>query len=86
MPENHILKIIADNPMLMEAVKGAIMDEFERVNVFSKFQISVTLSNEQLGQATRARLDGIEIVESAFAKMAQYKTQPQNQEVRNPAR
>ncbi len=75
----HILKVLADNDQLMEAVK---------VFVQSKFTVegNESLSDEVLGQVTRARLTGLRKVEEAFQEIKKFKTIKDNPEQQNPAR
>jgi hypothetical protein len=76
----EILKALADNPALLEAVKKLLVDKF------SVDTLSVNTSNEILGQAVRARLDGLRVVEEAFKEIAKYKSVPTLPERKNEAR
>lgn len=66
-----ILKTIADNESLFNEVKGVVLREFELCDIDDR------MGDEILGQQTRARLTGIKLVESAFKKIAKYKTVPE---------
>ena len=66
--DNSILKTLADNPLLVETVKGVLINEFEGMAVDDK------LSDELLGQQTRARLVGIKKIMEAFKKIESYRT------------
>lgn len=77
---NEILKILADNPALMEAVRKVIEDEFETP------AFNDEISNELLGQVVRAKMKGLEAVETAFSKIARLKTHEVKKEAPNPAR
>jgi len=64
-----LLKSLADNHELFEAVKNKIT---------SKFTIEMNgyedVSNEHIGQVIRARIDGRKLVEEAFREIATLKT------------
>jgi hypothetical protein len=77
---NDILKQIADNPALLGAVKKVILDEFYALSP------SEEMTDEMLGQITRARLIGIKKVGEVFQKIANYKTTPKEPERINQAR
>lgn len=68
--EPSILKSIADNPQLLEAVKEVILKQFSLDKDFSLAQ-----SNEQLGEDVRARLEGIKKVEQGFLEILTHKTE-----------
>ncbi len=53
---------------MFNAVKEVILSHFNDV------KIDAAISNELIGQKTRAKLDGIKTVEDAFRKLAGYKT------------
>ena len=65
---NKILKSIADNPALKEALKELILKQF------NEDSISTQLDDSSLGQVTRARLEGIKKVENAFKEIETLKT------------
>ncbi len=77
---NDILRLIADNPSLFEAVKAVVVEEFTN----QKFDL--TASNEHLGELTRARLQGLSCVDAAFKKIAQCKSAPKSEPLINKAR
>ena len=64
----NILKIIADNPALMDALKEVIYKQFNFDNVSNQ------MTNENIGQAVRSRIDGKILVDNAFKEIAKYKT------------
>lgn len=77
MPNDKpILKVLADNPALLDAVKEVILRQFDLKLTFQKVS---ELPNEQLGSLERARLAGINGVEDAFREIEKYKTQPSKQ-------
>lgn len=82
---DNILKAIADNPALFDAVKQTILKEFDGsprdLAAWNK-----DASNELLGQITRARVDGIRLVEDAFKEIAKHKSIPDAPAKRNEAR
>lgn len=68
--ERQILKLIADNDALFDALKEMILEEFTDESNCS----GDTISDIQLGQMFRARLVGRIKVEEAFKKIKRYKT------------
>lgn len=79
MPRNEILKIIADNPALTDAVKDLI------VKYLTADKPIADQSDIVLGQMVRAKLVGLKAVEEAFKEIQQYKTLPKQPEKQNPA-
>ena len=77
---NEILKTIADNQALTEALKEVILKQFNEESV------STNLDNESLGQVTRARLDGIKKVNTAFIEIEKHRTVKEVPKEDNPAR
>lgn len=67
-PNMEILKTLADNPQLLEAVKKTMLSKFE----FG--QLDSNTSTEKLGEYVKARLQGIKMVEEAFAEIELHKT------------
>ncbi len=67
MPE--ILKTLADNPALFEAVKSVLLKQFTT----SEGEVEA-FTDEQLGQRVRARIVGTQAVENAFKEIKSYKT------------
>ncbi len=80
--DKTLLSIIADNPNLFETLKKLISDEFE----IGTPQSDLSVTDEVLGQIFRARLVGINKVESAFRKILEYKTEKPIEEKKNMAR
>ena len=80
--DKTLLSIVADNPNLFETLKKLITDEFE----ISAPQSDLSVTDEVLGQIFRARLVGINKVESAFRKILTYKTVEKETEKVNMAR
>ncbi len=76
---SELLKSIADNPALTEALKELFLKQFED-------QGNTNLTDEALGQVTRARLDGIKKVNQAFKEIETLKTVKETPEKDNPAR
>lgn len=80
---NPILKIIADNQELSDALKKLLEDQF----ALDDFSTSYTnYTNEILGSQVRACLVAREGIKNAFTKIAQYKSVPDKPEIKNPAR
>jgi hypothetical protein len=69
MPNESVLKIIADNKVLLEALKEVFFKQFEL-----KGSVTTTLSNDAIGQVVRARLDGLKLLESGFRELERHKT------------
>ena len=81
MPRESILKVLADNPPLLDEVKRVLLEQF---TYESKLHVGMT--NEELGEVVRASLVGIKKVEDAFKVVAQYKSEERKPEPLNPAR
>jgi len=75
-----ILSGFANNEPLISAVRKILEEQFNA----SKLELN--LSNEQLGERARARIDGMRRVEEAFRQIARYKTFKPKKEGVNPAR
>ena len=78
MNEN-ILKIIADNPALLEILSKILLDEFET-------PFNEGFSNERLGEIFRARIIGKEAIGRAFSKILENRTSEIVKPKENPAR
>ena len=81
--ENNILTILADNPALLEALKKTILNEF---SLDEGYNFRSDVSNDTIGQITRAILSGRQRVERAFVEIKKHKTIPDKPESVNPAR
>lgn len=79
-----ILKIVADNQALTDALKVVILKQFD----LSTISISKApeASDELIGQWVRAQIRGLQAVEEAFREIAQYKTVEGRTETHNRAR
>ena len=77
---NELLKAIADNPALFDALKSLLKKHF------SLDDIGTTYDNETLGQMVRARVDGLKKLESAFKEIAGHATLKEKEELKNPGR
>ena len=75
-----ILKSVADNANLTEALKELLLKQFDEKHDNTK------LDNESLGQITRSRLDGIAGVNNAFKEIETLKTVKEKPTQDNPAR
>lgn len=78
--KHEILKGIADNPPLFEALKELLRSKFSLEGV------GKDLPNEQLGEVVRARLEGLARVEEVFVEIARQKSQPPRESAKNLAR
>lgn len=76
----EILKVIADNQALLEAVRKTIEKQFSLEN------IDTTLPNGELGEIVRAKADGMKMIDLAFKEIARYKSVPEQQSRVNEAR
>ena len=76
---DNVLKTLADNPVLTEAVKQVIL------KYFSNDKLTSDLADIELGQMVRARLVGLQAVNDAFAEIAWHKSTPKQEAKDNPA-
>lgn len=79
MPK-EILKVIADNPTLLQALREVFEEQF------TEDRPALLMTDEQLGQIARARLTGLEKVNKALKEIERYRTAVQKEENKNPAR
>lgn len=66
--------MIADNPSLMEALKGFLLEEF----TVNWDNIDTTLSNEMIGQQTRSCVEGASKIQKRFVDIRKYETPPKS--------
>ncbi len=66
--DKNILSVLADNPQLLEALEKLLLKHFDLD------QISLEQTNEEMGQAVRARLVGIYKVSQALKEIETHKT------------
>jgi preprotein translocase subunit SecA len=78
--EKSILTSLADNPLLLEALKN----EFEKVYNVNDFDTSQ--DNETLGQNVRAFQMTKGFIKQVFREIEKHKTIPDHKEKINPAR
>ena len=78
---SDILRQLADNEPLLEAVKEEVLKSFRLPLDFRN-----DAPNELLGQQYRARIEGAKLVESAFDLIARLKTRDIPTSRKNPAR
>jgi len=81
---NELLKSIADNPALLNALKEVIEKRFKPE--YFKGNSFYEVSDEQLGQIMRASLWGLKRIEEAFAEIEKNKSTPEIPEKINRAR
>lgn len=82
--DNPILKVIADNPALSEALLALFQKHFS-VAINQK-EIPVGVTDENLGQYFRARITGMDTVNKVFAEIGKYKTGAEHEKKINEAR
>lgn len=75
-----ILKSLADNQALFDAVKAALVKKFDTGDLYHQ-----DITNEMLGQQVRARLEGLACVEELFREIARMKTGQPAQNRVNPS-
>ena len=69
--EKEVLRAFADNRNMFTAVHRMLSSQFST----DKFiRIELSMSDEQLGQWVRARLEGLHRVEEGFREMEKYRT------------
>lgn len=79
--QKSLLKVVADNPALTEALKEVFN------GLFSLEAIKTDVPNTELGEVVRARLEGARLVALAFREIATHKTfNPGRDTEKNPAR
>lgn len=82
MNRDLILKGIADNEPLFNAVKELLLERL----AINDSTLSADMSDELIGQITRARLGGRQLVEAAFNEIARLRAPKEVHEGVNPAR
>lgn len=78
---DSLLKIIADNPALFDEVKRVFREAFSLNADFVHGQAT----NEVLGQALRARIDGLVQIEKAFLEIEKCRSIQPTPPRQNPA-
>lgn len=81
--DKEILRGLADNPALFDAVKKLLLDKFALDHINTN---SWDATDEALGQSVRAKLEGKRAVEIAFAEIAAYRSVKPPPQGENPAR
>ena len=76
---NPILKGVADNAEMTKALKELLLKQFDDEG-------NTNLTDEALGQVTRARLTGITKINNAFKEIETLKTVKEKPEAPMPAR
>lgn len=66
---DQLLKIIADNPSLTEALKKTFFDKFD------EDKVNNGMSNELIGQITRSRIEGLRKIDEVFKVIEHYKSE-----------
>lgn len=75
-----ILKGFADNQLLVATVRKTIEEQF------LTDAVTPDMTNETLGQITRARVEGLKRVDNAFKEIEKCKSREERKEIINPAR
>lgn len=78
---NDILRQVADNQNLFDALKGKILEQFATENT-----VLDGLDDKRLGEVVRADLSGIKKVEAAFKEITQLKSPLPTPTRENPVR
>jgi hypothetical protein len=81
-PDKEILKGLADNPMLFDAVKAVLNSHF----TLDYTSFSREAEAEFIGNYVRARLEGQKLLQNAFDEIASHKTGAPSPSKPNPAR
>lgn len=69
---NELLKLIADNQPLFDAVKSVVHSKFTENSGYN--DLPPNADNELIGQITRARIEGCKKVDDAFREIANHAT------------
>lgn len=81
MDNKEIIKAVADNPILAKALKDLIAKYFT-----FDYGVNTKMTNESLGQVTRANVEGLKKIEQAFKEIENFKTVASQEGKPNPAR
>lgn len=76
----HIFQGLADNQPLFDEVKKLLIDQF------SLDKLETNLTNVELGEKVRARMQALQGIEDAFRVIAQHRSEKETVEKKNPAR
>jgi hypothetical protein len=79
MPIEALLKSFAENELLLNAVRSAILEQF-------KDEVTDDMDDKRIGEIVRANISGKKKVEQAFTKFQSYKTLSEEKPTLNPAR
>lgn len=79
MPIEALLKSFAENELLFNAVKSAVLEQF-------KDEVTDDMDDKRIGEIVRANISGKKKVEQAFVKFQSYKTLTDEKTPLNPAR
>ena len=81
MDRDKVLESFANSPLLFDVVHTFLKESFG-----TDVTLTSGMTNELLGEKTRARLEGIATVDDAFRRMKNYKSVKNNTPEKNPAR
>lgn len=82
--EKSLLTRLADDPALLEAVRGVFLKQFDPPKNWAG--MASQSSDELLGQVLRARITGIKAVEDACVEIHTYQTIKETPQEPMPAR
>jgi hypothetical protein len=77
---NPLLKQLADNNELLEAVKAHIKERFQ----FDVGNMPVNMGMQELGMFVTTRMEGLQLVEQAFIDINKLKNPTKQEGVDNP--
>lgn len=81
--ENPILKLIADNPALLDAVKAVFM---KHASLTDENLIHLNATNELIGERVRGVIYARSLIEDAFKEIAEHKSEPESKTQVNGSR
>lgn len=79
MPIEALLKSFAENELLLNAVKSAVLEQF-------KDEVTDDMDDKRIGEIVRANISGKKKVEQAFIKFQSYKKLSDENPTLNPAK
>jgi len=79
MPIEALLKSFAENELLFNAVKTAVLEQF-------KDEVTDDMDDKRIGEIVRANISGKKKVEQAFVKFQSCKTLADEKPTLNPAK
>jgi hypothetical protein len=89
MPDDPYLKIAADNPALLEALKRTLLKQFDLDNSKLREQINsntVMLPDKIIGEKVRAQITAVAGIEEGFREILRHRTVAEVKRTPNGAR